>query len=124
MGGWGERWGVCGVNGVRVGGPITITPVTKVDGTTFHIAIGRVNTNLIIYRVVDSGKVRFHGRGALQVLRVRPGRCPLDIRVVNNGGSALIRTTGCITRGARTTVVSVGVNYPIDGIVGTRTKTG
>lgn len=101
-----------------------MTPVTKIAGSTFHIVYGGFNTNCIIYRVVSSHNVVCRGGGALSVLGIRPVRRPVNVRVFNNAGRALIRTTGFVSRGARTSMVSVGVNYPIGGIIGASTKTG
>lgn len=124
LGSLGKNTVVFGVKSVSLGGHIMLTPVTKIYGSTFHLAMGRFNTNLMYTRVIDSGKVIAGGRGAVGVLCVSRERGPLDLRVFKNRGRALMRTTGFMSGGAGTSVVSVGVKYPIPGVAGYSTNTG
>lgn len=98
-------------------GPFILTPVTKIASLTFQELYGRRNTNLVYVRVIDTGTVSFRGGGARTLVRVSPKRRPMSVRLFNDRPSLVTRITGDVRRHPFS-VLSVGVKYPIPGIMG------
>lgn len=105
------------VKGVRLSKFTLLTPVTKIDSLTCHIVTHGVNTTLAATRVIDTGKLCCHGRGAGSVLGVTRRRRPMSLRLFNDSPTVVTLKTG-IVRGTNTSVMSVGVKYPVRGIMG------
>lgn len=106
---------------MRVSGPFILTPVTNIASLPFQALYGRRKTKLVYVRVVDTGTVSFRGGGAVTLVRVSPYRRPISVRLFNDRPSLVTRITGSV-RSESFSVLSVGVKYPIPGIIGGNRK--
>lgn len=104
------------MKGIALPGHCVLKPVTKIASLPFHILYGRRKTNLLYVRVIDTGTVLCGGGGARSLLRVRPSRRPISLRFFKSSPGVVDRVTGHIRRHPFS-VVSVGVKYPIPGII-------
>lgn len=108
--------GALAVKGMRLPGHCILTPVTKMASLPFHLLYGRRKTKLLYVRVVDTGTLQCGGGGAGTLLTVSPERCPMSLRLFKRSPSVVSRRTGQVRR-LPFRVLSVGVNYPIPGII-------